>query len=208
MMGMHGESWVNHSIQEADLLIACGMRFDDRVTGSLATYAPKAKKIHIDIDPSEINKNVAVQVSLIGDLAQVLDQLLPRDPPARRRRVAAYHRPHEGRCGGSRHQEPARQWSSLRRACDQRSVACDLGRCGDHHRRGPAPDVGGAVLQARGAALFDHFRRPGDDGFCATRGHRRQDRLPGQGSVGHRRRRRISDDLSRAGHDRPGEVGY
>jgi acetolactate synthase I/II/III large subunit len=78
MMGMHGESWVNHSIQEADLLIACGMRFDDRVTGSLATYAPKAKKIHIDIDPSEINKNVAVQVSLIGDLGTVLDQLLPR----------------------------------------------------------------------------------------------------------------------------------
>src|SRR5271165_1752792 len=78
MMGMHGESWVNHSIQEADLLIACGMRFDDRVTGSLATYAQKAKKIHIDIDPSEINKNVAVQVSLIGDLATVLDQLLPR----------------------------------------------------------------------------------------------------------------------------------
>jgi acetolactate synthase-1/2/3 large subunit len=77
MMGMHGESWVNHSIQEADLLIACGMRFDDRVTGSLATYAPKAKKIHIDIDPSEINKNVTVQVSLIGDLSEVLDQLLP-----------------------------------------------------------------------------------------------------------------------------------
>jgi acetolactate synthase I/II/III large subunit len=81
MMGMHGESWVNHSIQEADLLIACGMRFDDRVTGSLATYAQKARKIHIDIDPSEINKNVAVQVSLIGDLAQVLDQLLPHIRP-------------------------------------------------------------------------------------------------------------------------------
>jgi acetolactate synthase I/II/III large subunit len=81
MMGMHGESWVNHSIQEADLLIACGMRFDDRVTGTLATYAPKAKKIHIDIDPSEINKNVAVHVSLIGDLAAVLDQILPRLRP-------------------------------------------------------------------------------------------------------------------------------
>jgi acetolactate synthase I/II/III large subunit len=78
MMGMHGESWVNHSIQESDLLIALGMRFDDRVTGTLATYAPNAKKIHIDIDPSEINKNVAVQVALTGDLAVVLDQLLPR----------------------------------------------------------------------------------------------------------------------------------
>jgi acetolactate synthase I/II/III large subunit len=77
MMGMHGESWVNHSIQEADLLIACGMRFDDRVTGTLATYAQKARKIHIDIDPAEINKNVPVQVALIGDLAQVLDQMLP-----------------------------------------------------------------------------------------------------------------------------------
>jgi acetolactate synthase I/II/III large subunit len=81
MMGMHGESWVNHSIQEADLLIACGMRFDDRVTGNLANYAQKARKIHIDIDPSEINKNVAVQVALIGDLAAVLDQLLPQVLP-------------------------------------------------------------------------------------------------------------------------------
>ena len=78
MMGMHGESWVNHSIQEADLLIACGMRFDDRVTGSLSTYATKAKKIHIDVDPAEINKNVKVDVPLIGDLREVLEDLLPR----------------------------------------------------------------------------------------------------------------------------------
>jgi acetolactate synthase-1/2/3 large subunit len=81
MMGMHGESWVNESIQQADLLIACGMRFDDRVTGALATYAQKAKKIHIDIDPAEINKNVAVDVALIGDLREVLEQLLPRLAP-------------------------------------------------------------------------------------------------------------------------------
>ena len=59
MMGMHGESWVNQAIQQSDLLIACGMRFDDRVTGSLSTYAPNAKKIHIEIDPAEIDKNVA-----------------------------------------------------------------------------------------------------------------------------------------------------
>ena len=78
MMGMHGESWVNDAIQEADLLIACGMRFDDRVTGTLATYATKAKKIHIEVDPSEINKNVKVDVALVGDLREVLEQLLPR----------------------------------------------------------------------------------------------------------------------------------
>jgi acetolactate synthase-1/2/3 large subunit len=81
MMGMHGEAWVNHAIQQADLLIACGMRFDDRVTGTLATYAPNAKKIHIEVDPAEINKNVKVDVALIGDLKEALEALLPHLPP-------------------------------------------------------------------------------------------------------------------------------
>jgi acetolactate synthase-1/2/3 large subunit len=80
MMGMHGESWVNHAIQNADLLIACGMRFDDRVTGTLSTFATKAKKIHIEVDPAEINKNVKVDVPLAGDLREVLEMLLPRIP--------------------------------------------------------------------------------------------------------------------------------
>src|SRR3954453_14303852 len=84
MMGMHGESWVNHAIQEADLLIAAGMRFDDRVTGNLKTYAPHAKKIHIEIDPSEINKNVPVDVALIGDLRPVLKRLIPSVAPGNR----------------------------------------------------------------------------------------------------------------------------
>ena len=78
MMGMHGEAWVNHTIQEADLLIALGMRFDDRVTGTLKTYAPNAKKIHVEIDPAEINKNVKVDVALVGDLREVLHAILPR----------------------------------------------------------------------------------------------------------------------------------
>jgi acetolactate synthase-1/2/3 large subunit len=77
MMGMHGEAWVNTAIQEADLLVALGMRFDDRVTGNLKSYAPNAKKIHVEIDPAEVNKNVPVDVGLIGDLRQVLQQLLP-----------------------------------------------------------------------------------------------------------------------------------
>ena len=77
MMGMHGEAWVNLAIQEADLLIACGMRFDDRVTGNLKTYATQAKKIHIEIDPSEINKNVKADVALVADLRDVLERLLP-----------------------------------------------------------------------------------------------------------------------------------
>ena len=77
MMGMHGEAWVNIAIQQADLLIACGMRFDDRVTGNTRTYAPHAKKIHIEIDPSEINKNVPIDVALVGDLRGVLERLVP-----------------------------------------------------------------------------------------------------------------------------------
>jgi acetolactate synthase-1/2/3 large subunit len=77
MMGMHGEAWVNTSIQEADLLIALGMRFDDRVTGKLQTYAVHAKKIHAEIDRTEINKNVQVDVALPGDLRRTLSALLP-----------------------------------------------------------------------------------------------------------------------------------
>lgn len=78
MMGMHGEAWVNQAIQDSDLLIACGMRFDDRVTGTIPSFAPKAKKIHIEIDPSEVGKNVKTDVALIGDLRSVLESMLPR----------------------------------------------------------------------------------------------------------------------------------
>lgn len=78
MMGMHGEAWVNQAIQQADLLIALGMRFDDRVTGNLKTYAQNAKKIHVDIDPTEMNKNVPVDVALIGDLREVLALVEPQ----------------------------------------------------------------------------------------------------------------------------------
>ncbi len=77
MMGMHGEAWVNTAIQEADLLIAVGMRFDDRVTGDLRNYARNARKIHIEIDRAEINKNVKVDTAIIGDAAETLKRLLP-----------------------------------------------------------------------------------------------------------------------------------
>ncbi len=71
-MGMHGWKHVNRAIQSADLLIAIGMRFDDRVTGSVKTYAPYARIIHADIDPAEIGKNVAVEVPIVGDARNVL----------------------------------------------------------------------------------------------------------------------------------------
>jgi len=77
MMGMHGEAFVNQAIQEADLLLAFGMRFDDRVTGKLERYAPQARKVHVDMDAAELNKVVPVDVAIQGDLHQVLEQLLP-----------------------------------------------------------------------------------------------------------------------------------
>jgi acetolactate synthase-1/2/3 large subunit len=81
MMGMHGEAFCNNAIQQSDLLLAFGMRFDDRVTGNLRTYAPRARKIHIEIDPSEIHKNVRVDVPLVGDLKTVLGDLTPMVAP-------------------------------------------------------------------------------------------------------------------------------
>jgi acetolactate synthase-1/2/3 large subunit len=95
MMGMHGEAWVNSAIQEADLLLAFGMRFDDRVTGNLQTYAPKARKIHIEVDPSEINKVVKVDVGIVGDLKQILQTLLPSLPELEHEEWMAYIEEHK-----------------------------------------------------------------------------------------------------------------
>jgi acetolactate synthase-1/2/3 large subunit len=77
MMGMHGEEWVNQAILEADLLIAFGMRFDERVTGDVATFAPQAKKIHCELDLAEINKVVKVDVALVGDAKDAMVSLVP-----------------------------------------------------------------------------------------------------------------------------------
>ena len=76
-MGMHGWKHVNRAIQSADLLFAVGMRFDDRVTGNVRTYAPYARIVHVDIDPAEIGKNVAVEVPIVGDAKRVLTTLTP-----------------------------------------------------------------------------------------------------------------------------------
>jgi acetolactate synthase-1/2/3 large subunit len=76
MLGMHGTSYANYVMMEADLIIAVGARFDDRITGRLDTFAPHARKIHIDIDPAEIGKNVPVDVPIVGDAKKVLKDLI------------------------------------------------------------------------------------------------------------------------------------
>jgi acetolactate synthase-1/2/3 large subunit len=102
-MGMHGWKHVNRAIQSADLLVALGMRFDDRVTGNVRTYAPYARIVHVDIDPAEIGKNVAVEVPVVGDAKRVLATLIPmvEAVPAERRapyleQLAEWRRDSEG----------------------------------------------------------------------------------------------------------------
>ena len=84
MPGMHGMAYASLAIDEADLLIALGMRFDDRITGNTSTFAQNSKKIHVDIDPTEIGKNVPVDVPIVGDIKRVLTDLNKRTQPATR----------------------------------------------------------------------------------------------------------------------------
>jgi acetolactate synthase-1/2/3 large subunit len=76
MLGMHGSKYANYAIQESDLIIAVGARFDDRVTGKLESFAPNARIIHIDVDPAEISKNVKVHTPIVGDAKQILKSLV------------------------------------------------------------------------------------------------------------------------------------
>ncbi len=76
MLGMHGTAYANHAVQDADLIIAIGARFDDRVTGRIDTFAPHAMIVHIDIDPASVSKNVQVDIPVIGDAKDILKELL------------------------------------------------------------------------------------------------------------------------------------
>ncbi|MFD1701598.1 acetolactate synthase 3 large subunit [Methylopila henanensis] len=76
MLGMHGTFEANHAMHDCDVMVCIGARFDDRITGRLDAFSPNSKKIHIDIDPSQINKNVKVQVPIIGDVAHVLEDMV------------------------------------------------------------------------------------------------------------------------------------
>ncbi len=118
MPGMHGSYAANMAMTDADLLIALGVRFDDRVTGRLAAFAPHAKVIHVDIDPAEIGKNRAADVPIVGDVKRVLAKLnkllqetaaaeMARSTPTARKRLVAADPRVEGRA-------PARRPTSRR----------------------------------------------------------------------------------------------
>ena len=154
-MGMHGWKHVNKAIQSADLLIALGMRFDDRVTGSVSTYAPHAQIIHVDIDPSEIGKNVAVDIPIVGDVGSVLRAFIKAVPEVKPADRADYFAELAAwRDGFGGHLLARFGWfqagSPDRRLRDGAARRADRPRRHDGGRRRAAPDVDGPLhrLQA------------------------------------------------------------
>ena len=186
MLGMHGTYYANMAMTNSDLMIAIGARFDDRVTGKIATFAPHAKIIHVDVDPTSIKKNVRVDLPIVGDCKDVLSKMLKelggqaRGQGGRVQRnglapwhdeIAGWKEKHpmsyntvdHGHQAAVRHPEAAR---AVRR------------RCHHLHRCRPAPDVDGPVLPVQPAAHLALLRRTRHDGLRPAGGHGRPGGLP------------------------------
>ncbi len=177
-IGMHGRAEANKLVGECDVLLAVGVRFSDRSTGNFSEFAPDAKIIHIDADPTEFNKNKLVDLSILGDANEVLSLLF--DALVRRiveedrgQRVAGAPEPGPG--GDEGH---PRLQGLLRRAVGTQDRQADEGHPapgGDtHDRRRQAPDVVRDPLQGDAAEDLDDIHRAGDHGLRAARGHRRE----------------------------------
>ena len=204
MLGMHGTYEANLAMHDCDVMIAIGARFDDRVTGRLDAFSPGSKKIHIDIDPSSINKNVQVDVAIVGDgapragghdAAAGSPEHLSADKAALNELVGA-----DRRCGARATASATSPDRHAHQAAvrDRAAVRADQGPRRLHHHRGrPAPDVGGAVLPLRGAQPLDDLRRPRHHGLWPAGGDGRADRASRR--AGHRHRRRGLDPDEHAG---------
>ena len=194
MLGMHGTRTANYAMDEADLICCVGARFDDRITGKLSEFAPRAKFIHIDVDPAEISKNVPAHIPIVGDAKNILPKLT-REYRALETDSARLDGWWE-RIHGWQEKHPL-ALRGLRGLGDQAAVH-DRGalrghrrRRDRHLRRRPAPDVVRAVLPLRRAAPLDQLRRAGHDGLRPAvgdgreGGHARRDVvcLAGDGSL-------------------------
>ena len=200
MPGMHGSYAANMAMYNTDLLIALGVRFDDRVTGRLSSFAPHARVIHVDIDPAEIGKNRAADIPIVGDLKRVLSKLskvVAELKPGWSRR-----NPKRAKPGGSRSATGRKSIRWLRRRLRRRdqAAACDGGdrshleRKSDRHRRcRPAPDVGRAVHPVQRTEPVAELRRTRLHGLWPAGRDRRAVRVSRQAGVLDRRRRRLPD---------------
>ena len=178
MLGMHGTWEANWAMHDCDVMICIGARFDDRITGRLDAFSPGSQKIHVDIDPSSINKNVKVDIPIIGDCAHVLEDMVR----LWRAGVAA-GRQEGARCLVEADREVARAQVARLQELERHHQAAIRHRAAlradqgprhlHHHRSGPAPDVGGAVLPLPGAEPLDDLGRARHHGLRPAGGGRR-----------------------------------
>ena len=167
MLGMHGTVYSNYAINDADLLLALGVRFDDRVTGKLSEFAKHGKIIHVDIDASEINKNKPAHLAINADVRSFLAAINPEVEPRRLPRVArtarrlARQRPDDVRTARGR--DPSA-------ICDRPVLESGQRRVRDDDRRRPASDVGRAVDEVHAPAHLGDVRRTRLDGIWPSGG--------------------------------------
>ena len=184
---MHGTYEANNAMHDCDVMICIGARFDDRITGRVDAFSPGSKKIHVDIDRSSINKNVKVDLPIVGDCAPCAraddrrlegqeaeagqggaQGLVGRDRPLARAELPALP------------QARRRDHAAIR---DRAALRADpRPRHLHHHRSRPASDVGGAVLQVRGAEPLDDVGRARHHGLWPAGRGRRADGASGQRS--------------------------
>ena len=153
MLGMHGTYEANWAMNQADLIVALGARFDDRVTGRLDAFAPNARKVHVDIDRSSINKTVRIDLAVVADVGHALEDMVriwkarqhPKpDTQKWWRRINGWR---AVKCLEFPETDPAGDHAATR---DPRFVGGDPQAITDHHHRGrPASDVGRAALPLR-----------------------------------------------------------
>ena len=206
MPGMHGNYTAVTSMQKADLLIALGSRFDDRVTGRVGAFAPDAKIIHADIDPAELGKVRRPDVPIVGDCRLVIEDLVTAikhlldggatfaDRTAWKQTISGWQETHPLTY---RQSEPGRRpEAAVRPRAAPRQHARRLHR---RLRRRSAPDVDVAVLALRPSLHVGELGRPRHDGVRRPRRHRRQGRSARRHGLGRRRRRLLPDDRPGAG---------
>ena len=181
MVGMHGSFESNNAMHDCDVMLCVGARFDDRVTGRLDAFSPNSKKIHIDIDPSSINKNVRVDVPVVADCGKALKAItagwnrkMSRKPDLVRwwKQIDAW-RARKGFAYPNSKTLIKPQYAIERLY----ALTRDRGRL-HHDGSRPAPDVGRAVLPLRQAQPLDDLGRPRHDGLWPAGRHRRAGGAP------------------------------
>jgi len=187
--GMHGSAYGNWAVDQSDLLLCFGARFDDRITGDTNKFATQAKIVHIDIDASEHNKNKRVQLPITSDIKFALTRLnellaeqkftAPDNQPWHTQ-IATWKKRSSIRLRGNQTYRPSRG--------GPRPLRTHQGTSHHHNRRGPTPDVGGSVLSVRRTPPLHQLARSRGHGLRLPRRTRGQSRLPRQ--TGHRYRRR------------------